>query len=148
MSDDNLHLRKAERLAREVVLRKGDWTMEPELLAVLMAEYDRRGAHLDDRPTGDAACTACGGVGTVWDDGYYVPGEQFVEPPFEARCEACIGSGGRDVQRLISQRAAVLAIHHREDSYVCGGSCAYCRDSDEDPVKWPCSTAEALGVTS
>jgi hypothetical protein len=53
-----------------------------------------------------------------------------------------------ELEQLRAQRAAVLAIHQREDSYVCGGSCSYCRDSDEDPVKWPCPTAKALGVTS
>jgi hypothetical protein len=49
-------------------------------------------------------------------------------------------------ETLIRQREAVLVIHQREDSYVCGGSCSYCRDSDEDPIKWPCPTARALGV--
>jgi hypothetical protein len=36
-------LAKSERLAREVVLRKGDWTIDHESLAMLMAEYERRG---------------------------------------------------------------------------------------------------------
>ena len=31
------------RLAREFVLRRGDWTLDHDSLAVLMTEYDRRG---------------------------------------------------------------------------------------------------------
>jgi hypothetical protein len=34
-------LAKAERLAREVVLRKGDWAMDHESLGLVMAELDR-----------------------------------------------------------------------------------------------------------
>ncbi|HEY2085491.1 MAG TPA: hypothetical protein VGH54_05580 [Mycobacterium sp.] len=34
-------LAKVERLAREVVLRKGDWTISPDELGELLAEYDR-----------------------------------------------------------------------------------------------------------
>lgn len=60
-------------------------------------------------PEGEAACTICKGHGIVTDPGYYVPGEQFVEPPSEDQCDACVGSGARDVQRLVSQRTAVLA---------------------------------------
>jgi chromosome segregation ATPase len=46
-----------------------------------------------------------------------------------------------ELERL---RAGIRAIHQREDSYVCGGSCSYCRDADEDPVKWPCPTVALL----
>ena len=60
-------------------------------------------------PEGEAACTICRGHGIVTDPGYYVPGEQFVEPPSEDQCGACAGTGASDVQRLVSQRAAVLS---------------------------------------
>lgn len=64
------------------------------------------GAH----PVGDYACTVCGGHGTVMDPGYYVPGEQFVEPPHEDACPACAGTGGRDVQRIVDRVAKLESV--------------------------------------
>jgi hypothetical protein len=41
----------------------------------------------------DDACEACHGGGVIPNPGYYVPGEQFVEPPSEDHCWQCYGSG-------------------------------------------------------
>lgn len=65
------------------------------LLAALRAE----GFELVEGPHPDP-CGVCAGTGNVFDDGYYVPGEQYVEPPFWARCEACVGTGAREVREL------------------------------------------------
>lgn len=63
-------------------------------------------------PTADVAapphsdpCSTCGGYGIVHDPGYYVPGEQFVEPPSDERCEDCVGTGMREVQERIRSAA-------------------------------------------
>lgn len=50
-------------------------------------------------------CTTCSGYGVVYDPGHYVPGEQFVEPPSEDRCEDCVGTGTREVQVLRKEAA-------------------------------------------
>jgi len=76
-----------------------------EALCALQIEVERLREELNARPTGDHACTACDGFGTVMNDGYYVPGEQFCEPPSEERCEACVGSGQREVQDLVRRLA-------------------------------------------
>lgn len=51
-----------------------------------------------------------------------------------------------EVERLTAQRTAVLEIHHREENTAGRVSCAWCRDSYEEPWEWPCPTAKALGV--
>lgn len=52
---------------------------------------------------GPEGCTACSGHGTVMDPGYYVPGEQFVEPPHEGPCPACLGTGFREIAELAAR---------------------------------------------
>lgn len=69
--------------------------------AALVKEMTELRAWAYRHPEGEYACTVCGGHGEVQHGGYYVPGEQFCEPPGEERCEACVGSGQREVQQAV-----------------------------------------------
>jgi hypothetical protein len=71
--------------------------------AALVKEMAELKAWAYGHPEGEYACTVCGGHGEVQHGGYYVPGEQFCEPPGEERCEACIGSGQREVQQSVAE---------------------------------------------
>lgn len=64
-------------------------------------------------PDDDTACTVCGGSGDVLNPGYYVPGEQFCEPPFREPCAACVGTGMREVQDIYA--SLVLLRGERDD---------------------------------
>lgn len=66
--------------------------------------------------------------------------------------EAWLARVTAERDELRAQRAAALALHPREEwsddslngvRVVCGN----CLDASEDPIPWPCPTAEALGAT-
>jgi hypothetical protein len=64
-------------------------------------------------------CEACSGRGVIHHSGYYVPGEQFVDPPSEDRCEDCLGTGAREVQeqsRKLERLADALAEADQEQT--------------------------------
>ena len=58
-----------------------------------------------DAPPHPDPCSTCGGYGIVHFPGHYVPGEQFVEPPSDERCEDCVGTGMREVQERLRAAA-------------------------------------------
>lgn len=64
-------------------------------------------------------CQACHGRGAIQHPSYYLPGEQFVEPPSEDRCEDCLGTGAREVQeqsRKLERLADALAEADQEQT--------------------------------
>lgn len=57
----------------------------------------------------DHDCTECCGSGIEHNPGHYVPGEQFVEPPSEDMCGACLGTGSRAAQEIRADRDRLRA---------------------------------------
>lgn len=102
-------------------------------LHVVLAEYDRRGAEL-----------------------VRVPSDMAVLRGERDRCAAALDAARAELERLRAQRAAVLALHNRDEI---GGrlACGHCSMAGLDGagvpvgpvliVGWPCPTAETLGVT-
>lgn len=60
-------------------------------------------------------CSECKGYAVVHHAGHYVPGEQFVEPPSEERCDDCVGTGMREVQQIYAELRAVKKRAHEAE---------------------------------
>jgi hypothetical protein len=54
----------------------------------------------------DSRCTVCGGSGDGLTGGHYQPDDDFIEAPYMEPCSACLGTGLREVQRVVAQRDA------------------------------------------
>ena len=98
---------KPGHLAFNALLAAHDATTPSPEQKYVVVEKERLARLEDARPEGEHACTTCDGFGTVMGAGYYVPGEQFCEPPGEERCEDCIGSGQREVQMELKRLRAI-----------------------------------------
>ncbi len=73
--------------------------------------------------------------------------EHYADEP--QRVRALFTAAERDGRARQADRlrmALDVIEHRREDTFVCGGSCATCRDDDGDPVAWPCAVARAYGT--
>lgn len=143
------------RAMAEQGIRIDDRKFERYVLA-LLAEYDRRGAEIERMDT--LAQQA-------------IKAEADAVRELEAELVAVRSQADRDRTRIASleerntrlgivaadaerrqeaQRNAVLALHPREESVGYGdehATCGSCREADEEPTRWPCPTAKALGVT-